>query len=270
MLKNKRIVIAICCLLSAAIVAGAFVFAMRIDLGSKSNVVVVTRNIAKGEKITEANVQLLKRTADEVSEYACTDLKQVVGTYAVSTLYANDVLTPSKLSSTPVNGDNLITAMASDKIALSVPVEGAKGVNGKLESGDIVQVFIKNPEYELAKTAEEKLSIDRYILNDNIQYMKVLSITFSDFTEAQTKEDGGTYTVVTFECSVWEAEKLLTASEYGLHLAFVCHGDDPEAQKWLDAQAALDPTRGSEPAAPAVPAAPAETPTETNTEVPAE
>lgn len=241
MFKNKRMVIAICCILGAAIVASAFILTQKISLGNKTEVVVLRQNVIKGEQITEGKVELVKRTTDEVSETAVTDMKAVVGAYATSNLFANDVITMQKISQTPVNGDNLIATMAKDKIAISVPVEGAKGFNGKLESGDIVQVFVKNPEYEIASEKERiEQNLEKMILDEDLQYMRILSITFSDYTEAETKVDGGTYGVVTFECSEYQANKIMAAADNGMHLAYVCHGDNERAASLLAAQENLN------------------------------
>lgn len=238
-MKNKRILIAIICIVCAALVAATSIVTQKISFGNKSEVVVLTANVKKGEKITADKVQLEKRTSSEMSDTAVTSLEAAVGSFATADLFALDVVTPEKVSKTPVNGDNLIAEMAEDKIAVSVPLAGANGVNGKLESGDIVQVYIKNPEYSTA-TDERRKEMDEYLLMNELQYVRILSITFSENTEAGTKADGGTYDVVTFECSPEQVQKLLEASDHGMHLGYICHGNDERAQGLLNAQQDLN------------------------------
>lgn len=239
MFKNKRIFIATMCIIGACVVAAVTIFSQKISLSNKTEVVVVQREVARGDEITADMVKLEKRTTTETQDTSITDLKAVVGTYAKSTLYTGDIVTSSKISSNPVNGNNLITNMASDKVAISIPVSGANGLNGKLESGDIVQVYVKDPLYALA-TEEEKVKMDEMKLKEELQYMKILSITFSDATDEATKTDGGTYSIVTFECSQFQANKLIDAGSDNFYLAYVCHGDDERAEGLLKAQADLN------------------------------
>lgn len=238
-MKNKRILVAIICIVCAALVATAAIVTQKISFGNKSEVVVLTANVKKGEKITTNKVQLEERTSSEISDTAVTSIEAVVGNYATADLFALDAVTPEKISKTPVNGDNLIAEMSEDKIAVSVPLTGANGVNGKLESGDIVQVYIKNPEYSTAND-ERRKEMEEYLLMNELQYMRVLSITFSENTEDGTKADGGTYDVVTFECSPEQVQKLLEASDHGMHLGYICHGNDERAQGLLNAQQDLN------------------------------
>ena len=223
-MKNKRLLIAIICVVCATVVAAAAIVTQKISFGNKSEVVVLTANVKKGE---------------EISDTAVTSIEAVVGNYATADLFALDAVTPEKISKTPVNGDNLIAEMSEDKIAVSVPLTGANGVNGKLESGDIVQVYIKNPEYSTAND-ERRKEMEEYLLMNELQYMRVLSITFSENTEDGTKADGGTYDVVTFECSPEQVQKLLEASDHGMHLGYICHGNDERAQGLLNAQQDLN------------------------------
>lgn len=62
----------------------------------------------------------------------------------------------------------------------------------------------------------------------------------NEFNEAGTKADGGTYDVVTFECSPEQVQKLLEASDHGMHLGYICHGNDERAQGLLNAQQDLN------------------------------
>lgn len=235
MFKNKRIFIATMCIIGACVVAAVAIFSQKITLSNKTEVVVLQSDIARGDEITAEKVKLEKRTTTETPDTAITDIKSVIGTYAKSTLYAGDILTSPKLSPTPVNGNNLITNMPSDKVAVSIAVSGANGLNGKLESGDIVQVYVKDPMYALA-TEEQKATMDEMKLKEELQYMKILSITFSDATDEATKTDGGTYSIVTFECSQFQANKLIDAGSDNFYLAYVCHGDDERAEGLLKAQ----------------------------------
>ncbi len=239
MFKNKRIFIATMCIIGACVVAAVTIFSQKITLSNKTEVAVLQGNVAKGDEITEDKVKLEKRTTTETQDTAITDLKSVIGTYANGTLYAGDIITPEKISSVPVNGNNLISNMPTDKVAVSVPVSGANGLNGKLESGDIVQVYVRNPMYALA-TEEQKAKMDEMMLKQELQYMKILSITFSDATDEATKTDGGTYSIVTFECSQFQANKLIDAGSDNFYLAYVCHGDDQRAEGLLKAQADLN------------------------------
>lgn len=240
-MKNKRILIAILCIVGAVVVAATSILTQKISFGNKSEVVVLNANIKKGEQITANKVSLEKRTSTEISETALTSVDAVVGTYAIADLFATDIITPEKISKSPVNGDNLIAEMSETKIALSVPLSGANGVNGKLESGDIVQVYIKNPEYSNATEAEKK-EMDEFLKVDELQYIRILSITFSGNTEEGTKADGGTYDVVTFECSPEQVQKLLEASNHGMHVGYICHGNDERAAGLLKAQDELNGT----------------------------
>lgn len=241
-MKNKRMLIAVICIVGAVLVASTSILTQKISFGNKSEVVVLTSDVKKGEKISVNKVSVEKRTSSEISDTAVTNADLVIGSYATADLFTGDVITAAKMSKTPVNGDNLIAEMAKDKIAVSVPLSGANGVNGKLESGDIVQLYIKNPEYSSASD-EEKKNMDEFLLVEELQYMRILSITFSNMTEEGTKADGGTYDVVTFECSEQQVKELLEASNHGMHLGYICHGSDERAESLLKAQADLNASK---------------------------
>ena len=238
-MKNKRILIAVVSIICAAIIAVTAIVTQKVSLGNKTEVVVVTSPIKKGEKISAGKVKLEKRTTAETVETAVDKTEKVVNGYAVSDMYPNDIVTYQKFSPKPVNGDSLIATMSDKKIAISIPVEGAMGVNGKLESGDIVQAYYNNPDLEKVKP-EDRGNMPAKVLCNELQYIKILSISFSNITEEGTKADGNTYSVVTFECSPTQVSKLLEVSERGLHLGYICHGNDERAPKLLKAQEDLN------------------------------
>lgn len=228
-MKNRTAIGIVCIILAVAITFGISPLVNKMTEG-KAQVVVFSKDIAKGTKITEDNLSVIEMSKSGIPEKAIKDKKEIIGKYANSYLYKGDVATAAKLADNANSSDNVLSSLGKDKVAMSITVASfAGGLSGKLQNGDIVSIYVTEKDKDTTVPVE-------------LKYVKVITTTTSggvDENEVQPNEDG-TFDLpatVTVLVSVKQAAKLASYEKNAsMHIALVYRGDEKTANKYIAAQ----------------------------------
>ena len=230
---RNRTVIGVLCILLALIICFGVTPLFSRSASEKTEIVRVTMDIKEGDEITAEMVQTVEVGAYNLPQNLMTDKKEVVGKYATADLAAGDYILSSKLSAVPAAENAYLYNLDGTKQAISVTIKSfATGLSGKLESGDIVTVFVADYQGK-GETA----------IPPELQYVEVISVTASSGYDANTgeavdeKELPSTVTLLV----TTEQAKVLAELEQDseLHLALVYRGTPENAAKFIAAQDAL-------------------------------
>lgn len=228
-MKNRTAIGIVCIILAVAITFGVSPLVNKMTEG-KTQVVVFSKDIAKGAKITDGDLTLTELSKNGIPEKAIKDKKEIVGKYANSDLYKGDIATSVKFSDNANSSDNVLSSLGKDKVAMSITVASfAGGLSGKLQNGDIVSIYVTEKDKNTTVPPE-------------LKYVKVITTTTSggvDENEVQPNEDG-TFDLpatVTVLVSVKQAAKLASYEKNAsMHIALVYRGDEKTANKYIVAQ----------------------------------
>ena len=183
-MKNRTAIGIVCIILAVAITFGISPLVNKMTEG-KTQVVVFSKDIAKGAKITDGDLTLTELSKNGIPEKSIKDKKEIIGKYANSDLYKGDVATLAKLADNANSSDNVLSSLGKDKVAMSITVASfAGGLSGKLQNGDIVSIYVTEKDKKTEVPA-------------SLKYVKVITTTTSggvDENEVQANEDG------TFDC----------------------------------------------------------------------
>lgn len=228
-MKNRTAIGIVCIILAVAITFGISPLVNKMTEG-KTQVVVFSKDIAKGAKITDGDLTLTEFSKNGIPEKAIKDKKEIVGKFANSYLYKGDVATAAKLSDDANSSENILSALGGDKVAMSITISSfAGGLSGKLQNGDIVSIYVTEKDKDTTVSPE-------------LKYVKVITTTTSggvDENEVQPNEDG-TFDLpatVTVLVSVKQAELLADYEKNAaMHVALVYRGNDDTAEKFIKIQ----------------------------------
>lgn len=228
-MKNRTAIGIVCIILAVAITFGISPLVNKMTEG-KTQVVIFSKDIAKGAKITDGDLTLTELSKNGMPEKAIKDKKEIVGKYANSDLYKGDIATSVKFSDNANSSDKVLSSLGKDKVAMSITVTSfAGGLSGKLQNGDIVSIYVTEKDKDTTVPPE-------------LKYVKVITTTTSggvDENEVQPNEDG-TFDLpatVTVLVSVKQAAKLASYEKNAsMHIALVYRGDEKTANKYIAAQ----------------------------------
>lgn len=227
-MKNRTIIGIICIVLAVATMFGVAPLAGKIAAG-KVSVVRVTTDVIKGTAITEKDVSIVEIGKTGLQENAVTDIKSVVGKYAICDIKTGTNILKSYLSDTADSAADVFRTLNGTKQALSITIDNfAGGVSGKLENGDIVSIII---------TREKQTTIPA-----ELTYVRVITTTTAsgvDKNNLQPDEDGNYElpTTVTLLVNKEQAKILANYESDGdMHISLVFRGDEASANKYLEAQ----------------------------------
>lgn len=232
-MKNRTI-IGIICLVLAIIVT--FVVAPIINRLAEDTeeVVVILKDIKQGSVITEDMVELADYAKKNLPDGAITKKESVIGKYAAANLYAGDCLTDAKLTADGKTAEDVFATLDGSKVAISVTVDSiAAAVSGKLQNGDIITFFIKEPEAAEA------------IQPGALTYMQVVTTTTADGIDQDSivENEDGSFSLPSTVTVLANAEQAKLLASYegnaSIHAAFVYRGDKKTTDKFLAAQDAF-------------------------------
>ena len=140
LIRNKFIIGILC--IAIGITAG-FVLLPRSHRSeiSMTQVVRLTHNVKAGEKLTEESLETTTIPAANVPGGASSAMEAYRGRYAVTQLFAGDILTATKVRDTLVDPVAAGAAKGKQLVSLTVPTLTA-GVSGTLQPGDVVSVMV--------------------------------------------------------------------------------------------------------------------------------
>ena len=216
-MKNRTIIGIVCMILAVAMTFAIAPVVNRLT-SDTTTVVRLKQEVGRGTKITEDQVETVRVKTDTMPQGVYVKTADVVGKYASSTLYADDVLAT-------LNGS---------KVAVSVTIDTfAAGLSGKLQNGDIISLIAVDKNAGTSAIPGE------------LKYMKVITTTTAGGIDQDSvvKNEDGSFEIpstITVLCNTEQA-KLLAKYEADITLqaALVYRGDNETANKFLEKQDAF-------------------------------
>lgn len=231
-LFKNRMVLGITCIVISLIICFAITPLINVGLSRKTTVVRVNREIKTGDQLTRNML-----TEVEVGNYNLPanvyhSIDEVNGMYATADLVVGDYLFPAKLSEDAGKENTYLYHLNGEKQAISITIDKfAKGLSGKLKSGDIVSVIA--PDYMGSRET---------VIPQELQYVEVIAVTAKSGYDANLEngedtEDKELPTTVTLLVRPEQAKILAQLEVDGnIHLSLVYRGTTENAAKFIEAQ----------------------------------
>lgn len=140
LIRNKFIIGILC--IAIGVTAGFILLprSQRSEI-SMTQVVRLTQNVKAGEQLTAENLETTTIPAANVPSGASSSVDTYRGRYAVTQLFAGDILTATKVRDTLVDPVAAGAAKGKQLVSLTVPTLTA-GVSGTLLPGDVVAIMV--------------------------------------------------------------------------------------------------------------------------------
>lgn len=202
-----------------------------------TDVVRVTSDIQKGEKITSAKIKVVETSKKGLPGNVIESKEDVIGKYAVVDMVKDDTVLESKLSSNPLSEDKYLYGLDGTEQAISFTIQNfASGLSGKLQSGDIISV--------IATKEDDNGNEETYTPNE-LQYVRVLAVTdeagLDKKGDKKRSEEDSLPVTITVTASKSQAELIAKLEETSkMHVSLVFRGTDEQAQKYIDEQQTIN------------------------------
>ena len=232
-LKN-RTVIGLTCIFLSLIICFGLTPLFNNALKAQTEIIRVTKDIKKGEAITENHVERVKVGAYNLPETIVKSLEDIKGKYVLTDLIKGDYILTSKLTENPIKENEYLYNLDGTKAAISVSIKSfALGLSGKLQNGDIVSI-IASDYGEFRET----------IIPPELKYVEVLAVTNSkgmdgqmDSTDSNQDEEKELPSTVTLLTNTTQARILADLeAKSKIHIALVHRGDEANSKKFLEVQ----------------------------------
>lgn len=140
LIRNKFIIGILC--IAIGVTAGFILLpkSQRNEI-SMTQVVRLTQNVKAGEQLTAENLETTTIPAANIPSGASSSVDTYRGKYAVTQLFAGDILTATKVRDTLVDPVAAGAAKGKQLVSLTIPTLTA-GVSGTLLPGDVVAVMV--------------------------------------------------------------------------------------------------------------------------------
>ncbi len=230
-MKNRTIIGIICMVLAIAI---TFLVAPLVTkLGTDTvTVCVVAQDLKQGVQITQEHITTVEAKAESIPAGAVTEKKEILGQFAKSNLYAGDFYTTAKLTADANTAADVFATLDGKQIAVSFTINSfAAGLSGKLENGDIISIFVTDPDTGVTTIPAA------------LKYVRVVTTTTAGGIDKEgvVENEDGSYelpSTVTVLVTPEQARLLVEYEENAaLQAGLVYRGDKENAQKYLDKQA---------------------------------
>lgn len=234
-LFKNRMVLGIACIVVSLIICFAITPLINVGLSKKSTVVRVNRDIKSGEQLTRNML-----TEVEVGNYNLPanvyhTIDEVNGMYATADMVVGDYLFPAKLSEDAGKENTYLYQLNGEKQAISITIDKfARGLSGKLKSGDIVSVIA--PDYMGSRET---------VIPQELQYVEVIAVTAKSGYDANLENGENTEekelpSTVTLLARPEQAKILAQLEAEGnIHLSLVYRGSAESTAKFIEAQDAI-------------------------------
>ena len=215
-------------------VLGVFCIAIALVICFVITPVRIKNDIKVGTEITSKDIETVEVGAYNLPSNVITKPEDVVGKYAAVELLKDEYVLSTKISDTPATENVYLYGLNGSKRVMSVTLPTfAKGLSGKLMSGDIVSI--------IAVDYQEK---GETVVPDELQYVQVVAATDkrgNDEKVTEYRADGEEETdlpeTVTLLVSPSQAIVLAELEAEGeIHISLVYRGTQENADKFLEAQ----------------------------------
>lgn len=229
-MKNRTVIGIICMLLAVAVTFGVAPVVNRM-MGDTTTVIRISADIRQGAQITVEQIETVEVKTDTLPIGVITQKIEVIGKYAVSSLYAGDYFTASKLTDQANTAEDVFASLDGSKVAVSITIDTfAAGLSGKLQNGDVISIIVTNKDSGSVAIPAE------------LKYIKVITTTTAGGIDKDSvvKNEDGSYdlpSTVTVLASTEQAKLLAKYEESSaMQTALVYRGDSSTAQQFLDKQ----------------------------------
>ena len=227
---RNRTVLGLTCIVLSLIICFALTPMFNKALQAKTEVVRITKDISKGELITNAQVEIVEVGKYNLPGSVLKNKDNVVGKYAKADLFKGDYVLNTKVSDNALAENEYLYEFNGAQRAISVTIKSfAAGLSGKLEKGDIVSIIA----VDYGEFRETVVPVE-------LQYVKVLAVTNNqglDKTSHMTGEEGELPSTVTLAVNPTQARLLAELEEKSkIHFTLVYRGSQENAQKFLNEQ----------------------------------
>lgn len=238
-LLRNRTIVGVACIVLSLIICFGLTPLYNGALNAKTEIIRVSKDIAKGELITSTMIQKVEVGKFNLPDSVMSEETSVVGKYAKSDLSKDDYILSSKLSDAPLTTYQYLNDFDGKERAISVSIKSfAAGLSGKLEQGDIVSLYVS--DYGESKET---------ITPSELQYVQVLAVTaptgldtdeYEDNQKNSVEEDKELPSTVTLKVDPIQAKLLAELEVKGkIHVVFVYRGSEANSQKFLEEQSRL-------------------------------
>lgn len=227
-LKNRTFVGLLCIVISFVMI---FFINNNKNKDEITTVVIATKNINKGEKITEEMLKKVELMKYNLPSNLPQNLENVVDKYATKEISENDFISENKITLQPIASSKYFSNL-NGKQAISVSIKSlAKGLSGQIESGDIVSIIVPSEDTDDIYSAEN--------LNE-LKYVEVISVNDKDGYDSSNSKDNNDKKVsstVTLLVNETQAKILAELEENNsIHLSLVYRNDDDKKEEFLQIQ----------------------------------
>lgn len=227
MKMNRRMLFGIISIALAAVIALVGIPAVIGQTNTKINIVRVVQPIDKGTMIPAEALEIVEISSHGLPANVATDMKQVVGYYALVDLVPGDYFLPSKVGAESPDKDPILSKLPDDKIAISMSVQSLAGIlSNKLRTDDIVAIYSYNEDGEIEVVEE-------------LQYVRIIAISNSNGTNIDDAvgDESRMASTITFLVEDLQAQKMISIeNENPMHLVLVSRGDVKHAKELLNTQ----------------------------------
>jgi pilus assembly protein CpaB len=233
MIKNRTIVGFSCIVLSLLICFGITPL-FNNALKAQVEVIRVSKDIAKGEAITEERIKIVKVGGYNLPKNIVKSADDLKGKYATAELMKGDYILSSKLTDKPYEDNEYLYKLNGTRQAISVSIKNfALGLSGKLKSGDIVSI-IASDYGEMRQT----------LIPPELKYVEILAVTTAKGADENVQaskndddEEKQLPSTVTLLASPTQAMILADLeAKSKIHMALAYRGDETTVKKFLNAQ----------------------------------
>lgn len=229
-LLKSRLMVAIVCLILAAVLSFGVYNSSRGGSGNSGTLVQVTENIPRGTIIEESQVTEVNVIKQKAFEGYIATKDELVGKFAVSDLAAGSMVLPQQVADDITSVYDVLANLPEDKVAVTIAIANAEGMLAeKIVANDIVSIFAKT----------EKDGTDVRIRPAELTYVKVICTTTTSGIDKANAEDvpEDRVTFATLMVTPAQAVDLFAYSEY--HLALVSRDDEKRAAELLNQQESM-------------------------------
>lgn len=221
-LKSRLFLVVLCSLL-ALVFLFLYSHSVRSE-AEKITAIRVTANVAKGDVITEDELEAVTVGGYNLDKSVMTSKGDVVGKYAATDLVKGGLVMKANLSDNILSASNQLEQLDGSRVALSVTIKDfSDGVSDKLMTGDIVSLFV-NKDKQVTEPPE-------------LTYVEVLAATTDKGVDREDREDTDNLKTITLLVTPKQAQLLAGYEDDAeIHFALIYRGDHDTAQRFLDKQ----------------------------------
>lgn len=231
-LFKNRMVLGIACIVVSLVICFAITPLVNMGLSKMATVVRMRQDVKAGERLDASMLEEVQIGSYNMPLDAYRSVGEVEGLYLTSDLCTGDYLFPSKVSADAGIENTYLYSLNGEKQAMSITIDKfARGLSGKLKSGDIVSVVA--PDYK--KSGET-------VIPQELRYVEVIAVTANSGYDANLEDGRDTEekelpSTVTLLVRPEQAMILAELEEEGtIHIALVYRGMPETAERFIEAQ----------------------------------